>query len=188
MNSTKAWYWVAAGVLALGLNSEYQHGGLPWAHRVVNRGREVAACTQLTSRRYLAMAKLMFGTDPAPEVPSEVVLAQVQERVDGIQDELDHKRIRIEHLERLNEKIQPSMMRAEMAMERAQIKIDMAQMKAEMRSNRAAYLCPRTQKMTFAVPDMKGPGVTIPKIVVRIPQVPEIDLSDVPGISPDDTL
>jgi hypothetical protein len=191
MNSTKAWYWVAAGVLALGLNSEYQRGGLQWAHRVVSRGHEVVACAQLTSRRYLAMAKLMFGTDPDPELPSEAVLAQVQESVDGIQNRIAHKHIQIENIERLDEKIQPSMMRAEMAMERAQIKIDMAQMRAEMRSNRAGYLCPRMRKMTFTVPEvpnMRVPRVNIPKIVVRVPQVPEVDLSDVPGISSDDTL
>ena len=196
MNSTKAWYWVAAGVLALGLNGEYQHGGLQWAHRAVNRGRDFAACVQLRSHRYLAMAKLMFGADPSPEVPTEFAMARVQEKMDGVQEKFEHKRIRIENVEQIDEKIQPAMMRAQMAMERAQIKIDTAQMKAEMRAHRAAYLCPRMQKMTFTVPDVPNvkvprvniPRVDIPKIVVRVPGTTAVDLSDVPGFSPDDTL
>jgi len=35
MKSTQAWGWLAAGVLALGLNGIYQDGGAAWAHRAV---------------------------------------------------------------------------------------------------------------------------------------------------------
>ena len=114
MNS-RAWYWVAAGVLALGLNSEYQHGGLKWAHRAVDRGREAANCVEVNTHRYLAMARLMFGADPAPEFPTEVVLAQVQEQVDGIQEKLQNKQITIDKVEsidvqRINDRVEPAMM------------------------------------------------------------------------------
>jgi hypothetical protein len=37
MKNTQAWGWLAAGVLALGLNGFYQDGGAAWAHRAVNR-------------------------------------------------------------------------------------------------------------------------------------------------------
>lgn len=36
MKTTQAWGWLAAGVLALGLNGIYQDGGAAWAHRVLN--------------------------------------------------------------------------------------------------------------------------------------------------------
>ena len=36
MKPTRAWGWLAAGVLALGLNGFYQDGGAAWAHRVVD--------------------------------------------------------------------------------------------------------------------------------------------------------
>ncbi|MGB8762413.1 MAG: hypothetical protein WCD01_16045, partial [Candidatus Sulfotelmatobacter sp.] len=36
MKTTQAWGWLAAGVLALGLNGFYQDGGAAWAHRIVD--------------------------------------------------------------------------------------------------------------------------------------------------------
>ena len=39
--ASKAWYWLAAGVLALGLNGYYQDGGLPALHRIAERSTQV---------------------------------------------------------------------------------------------------------------------------------------------------
>ena len=36
MKTTQGWGWLAAGVLALGLNGFYQDGGAAWAHRVAD--------------------------------------------------------------------------------------------------------------------------------------------------------
>jgi len=36
MKTTQAWGWLAAGVLALGLNGIYQDGGAEWVHRNVD--------------------------------------------------------------------------------------------------------------------------------------------------------
>lgn len=53
MNSTQAWGWLAAGVLALGLNGFYHDGGAAWAHRAVDR---VMAHVADRSEGVLAMA------------------------------------------------------------------------------------------------------------------------------------
>ena len=37
MKTTNAWGWLAAGVVALGLNGIYHDGGGEWAHRAANR-------------------------------------------------------------------------------------------------------------------------------------------------------
>lgn len=37
MKTTPVWRWLAAGVLALGLNGWYQDGGAPWAHVLVQQ-------------------------------------------------------------------------------------------------------------------------------------------------------
>src|SRR5215831_8242332 len=34
---TQAWGWLAAAVLAAGLNSSYHNGGLQWAHEIADR-------------------------------------------------------------------------------------------------------------------------------------------------------
>jgi hypothetical protein len=183
----KAWYWMAVGVVALGLNSEYQRGGLQWAHRAVNRGSEFAVSAQVSGHRCLAIAKLMFGADPTPEMPSEVMMARIQEKVDCVQTKLARKRIQIENVERIENRIEPAMMHAQMALERAQAKISSEQMHA----HRAVYLCPRTQKMTITVPEVSNariPALKMHKMVFNVP-APEVDLSDVPGITGnDDTL
>ena len=37
VKTTQAWGWLAAGVLAAGLNAAYHDGGLEWAHRIADR-------------------------------------------------------------------------------------------------------------------------------------------------------
>lgn len=37
MKTTSAWRWLAAGVLALGLNGWYHNGGAPWAHVAIGQ-------------------------------------------------------------------------------------------------------------------------------------------------------
>ena len=52
----QGWYWLAAGVLALGLNGVYHDGGAEWAQRVVNRSAAVVALASGHAERFLASA------------------------------------------------------------------------------------------------------------------------------------
>jgi hypothetical protein len=42
MKSTQAWGWLAAGVLAAGLNAAYHNGGFAWAHRIADQAQHVS--------------------------------------------------------------------------------------------------------------------------------------------------
>ncbi len=42
MESKQAWGWLAAGVLAAGLNATYHDGGLEWAHRIADRAQHIS--------------------------------------------------------------------------------------------------------------------------------------------------
>jgi len=53
----QGWYWLAAGVLALGLNGVYHDGGAEWAQRLVNRSAAVVALASGNSERFLASAR-----------------------------------------------------------------------------------------------------------------------------------
>jgi len=53
MKTTQAWGWLAAGVLALGLNGLYHDGGAAWAGRAVDR---VIECIAERSQPVLALA------------------------------------------------------------------------------------------------------------------------------------
>ena len=81
MKNTQAWGWLAAGVLALGLNGMYQDGGAAWAQRVVNQvtGEIIdlqfdPAAHESTLTHALAMQKAVAEATPLPkpgELPAE---------------------------------------------------------------------------------------------------------------------
>src|ERR1700731_1707254 len=57
MAMKQGWYWLAAGVLALGLNGAYHDGGAEWAQRIVNRSAAVVALASGHAERFLASAR-----------------------------------------------------------------------------------------------------------------------------------
>ena len=57
MAMKQGWYWLAAGVLALGLNGVYHDGGADWARRIVNRSAVVVALASGHAERFLASAR-----------------------------------------------------------------------------------------------------------------------------------
>ena len=61
MRSDKAWYWLAAGVLALGLNGAYQDGQLGWAHVLADRATAAVERALYAGQHFLAMAEVMLG-------------------------------------------------------------------------------------------------------------------------------
>ena len=88
MNTTKAAYWIALAALALGLNSEYQHGKFPALHRAADRAG-VAVC-QLTARaeQTLATARLVVSQQAVPAVDSFASSSEMAEaRAEMLQDQ-----------------------------------------------------------------------------------------------------
>jgi len=53
----QGWYWLAAGVMALGLNGVYHQGGAEWTHRLVNRSAAVVALASGRAERFLGFAR-----------------------------------------------------------------------------------------------------------------------------------
>jgi hypothetical protein len=80
MAAQKAWYWLAAGVVALGLNSEYHNGGLQVLHGLADRSDALVARVNGRAHNYLELAKMLMGREdaqPAPDVDVEVAMAQL---------------------------------------------------------------------------------------------------------------
>jgi hypothetical protein len=78
MAAQKAWYWLAAGVVALGLNSEYHNGGLQVLHGLADRSDTLVARVNGRAHNYVELAKMLMGREdaqPAPDV--EVAMAQL---------------------------------------------------------------------------------------------------------------
>jgi septal ring factor EnvC (AmiA/AmiB activator) len=89
MKTTQAWGWLAAGVLAAGLNASYHDGGLPVAHEVVSRleSRSEALLTLASARteQFLAETaaetRLVTARDEAASCRLSTALAQAQTRM-----------------------------------------------------------------------------------------------------------
>jgi hypothetical protein len=73
MTMKQGWYWLASGVMALGLNGVYHDGGAEWAHRLVNRSAAVVALASGHSERFLASAQFFSAQEQM--VPCRVATA-----------------------------------------------------------------------------------------------------------------
>jgi hypothetical protein len=82
---SKAYGWLAAGVLAAGLNGIYHDGGLAWLHRTADQveSNSAAVLALATGRadQFLTEARLVTSQDQAPSCRWATALAQVQTRI-----------------------------------------------------------------------------------------------------------
>jgi hypothetical protein len=156
--NNKALYWIALGVFALGLNSEYQKGNLPVAHRVADRA-EATLCRMATrAEQTLSLARVLTGR-PAPEFRvDDQFLARQQATVDRVmaahQAELDRAMdLRKADLDRVQAKLDRMhsvLERAQMAQERV---LEHSRFRLSNAANRRLMvICPKTGKRTAVQP------------------------------------
>jgi hypothetical protein len=168
MKMTQAWGWLAAGVLAAGLNANYYDGGFQWAHRVADRvGHNSGAVLALASGRadqFLAEARVLTPRSQAASCRLATTLARVQTRISRSQTGFDVMSVR--------QKAQLAKLEAN----RARMEAPIAVHTAHFRIATAAFdpvafkalptpvVCPRVR-------------VNIPKLpMMKIPFAPEIHL------------
>lgn len=89
MKTTQAWVWLAAGVLALGLNGFYQDGGAAWAHRamdgltarVAERSLTLVSLASERVDRVREKANLVAAQDEADSCRLSTAVAQFQTKI-----------------------------------------------------------------------------------------------------------
>ena len=85
MKITQAYAWLAAGVLAAGLNASYHDGGLQWAHEIADRVEQnSAAVLTLASGRadqFLSEMRWLAAREQTASCPLSTALARVQTRL-----------------------------------------------------------------------------------------------------------
>ena len=81
MGSGKAWYWLAVGILALGLNSEYQSGRLHWARQATDQSLALMERATDQTMHYVTLAEVMLGDNPAEFRPAQAAVARVQAKI-----------------------------------------------------------------------------------------------------------
>ena len=164
MNMDKAAYWIAVGVLALGLGSEYQHGRFVTLHQVAERAdsvlsristhadQAVAPARLLTARDRSTVDSLMASTDAAEMArdQSELLREQAREKIELLQDRI-RDGVRDDVGDGIREQIraQADVIRAHAEMRRARIDQIRLQTRSHVRvvrmvNRRVIVVCPKT--------------------------------------------
>jgi hypothetical protein len=166
MQSEKAWVWLAAGVVALGLNGMYQDGQLGWAHSVTCRAERYA--DQVTERglQYVTMAEVMLGRSPETFGRTEAALQRLQTK-------LVCQRTAMAQREMAMAQARERIIEAEV-----QRKLDLAQMKLDkvrvvkVQKSDLFRDCPGFSRVMVNVPDVNVDLSNLPEI--QVPEIPEM--------------
>ena len=146
--NNKALYWIALGVFALGLNSEYQKGNLPLAHKVADHAEAVLCRVATRAQQTWAVARVLTGRQEfqvddqfLARQQAEVarVLAEHQDDPDRAmalrQADLDRVQAR---LDRMHSAIERAQMVRVRVMERSRFRL------RDATSRRLMVTCPNT--------------------------------------------
>jgi hypothetical protein len=175
MDTNKAAYWVALGVLALGLNSEYQHGNFATLHQVTERaGPTLCRISTRTEQTLMAL-----GITSREEFPVEGLLA-ASDRAEMTRDEAELVR-------------EQARARAEMVRERVRDEIraqaDVILAQADMRRAQMEQMRWRTvSQIRLVRADNHRVMVVCPKAGARIAVNAGSELAEIsPEVEVDDT-
>jgi hypothetical protein len=152
MDSNKAAYWIALGVLALGLNSEYRHGNFVALHWVAKQAGSAACRLATRAEQALAVARIFAGGDG---FAAETLRASANEaetarqQAEMIQDETELLRNRVRDQVRDDIRERADAIRARAEMQRAQIEQmrlrGLSQVRLARRVTRRVMMdCPKT--------------------------------------------
>ena len=155
--NNKALYWIALGVFALGLNSEYHKGNLPLAHRVADRAGAVFCQVATKAEQTWTLARVLTGHSDFPvddqflarqQADVERVMAERQADLDRVladhQADLDRAMVlRQVDLDRVQQKLD----RMHVVLDRVQFeklrKLDSFRFKFS-EANHRVVVCPQT--------------------------------------------
>lgn len=155
--ANKAWCWLAAGVLALGLNGYYQDGGVQQIHRLADSAESTIAESRAQFSQAATVAEVTFAEHlrcerpsgaAAPRIPqpAQARLAELQERLGDMQAA----------------RVQGRLARLQQVMARRELQ----RAPVEWRNGRISVL-----------DDEGRVQVTLPRVEVDIPQGPLMDVS-----------
>jgi hypothetical protein len=148
MDTNKAAYWIALGVLALALNSEYQHGRFVALHRVAENAGSALCRMATRAEQTLAVARVLvrserFQVDGLIAATDGAEVARAQEELlrDQARDEAELLRDSVH--------AQADAIRAQAETQRAEVEQIRLRMRSQFRlertvDRRVMVVCPKT--------------------------------------------
>jgi hypothetical protein len=164
MRSEKAWYWLAAGVLALGLNGAYQDGQLSWAHCLAGRAANMVEGASERAVRFVTMTEVMLGRSPETFGWAETAIQRIQAK------------LVCERVAMARRQIAMAQVRQQLAQDGLRRKLDLAQMKMD-----------RVRMITARRADQFRHCSGFSRVVVETPEIPKVDLSNWPDLQMPET-
>jgi multidrug efflux pump subunit AcrA (membrane-fusion protein) len=182
---TQAWGWLTAAVLAAGLNSSYQNGGMQWAHEIVNRVQHntgaVLALATGRADQFLAEARMVSVDRQKSKCPFEAAMAEARSSLDRSQSEFDQ-------VQALSDREQAQLARLEARRARieAQVQSKLARIqfadsgftmtKGSFANNEFSFTSDGSAPLVVRVPRIQCPHLRvspqrIPRVRVRIPRI-----------------
>jgi hypothetical protein len=178
---TQAWAWLAAGVVALGLNGFYHDGGFECLHRAADRieSRSSAVLALATGRaqQFLEQARVATLPDETDAPVLEAAVARAQTTIartettfDRWQAVSDRQEVRFVRLEATRARLQT--VQARLACSRIPaVTVNPVAFKAVR-----IETCPRIRVSVQRIPTIDVPTVSIPKIDIPRVSIPKISV------------
>lgn len=159
MKTTQAWGWLAAGVMALGLNGIYQDGGAAWTHRVLNEtiGRFAARSEAVLA---LATGRVDWFAEKANAPRIETVSCRVASALSRMKSRISRARGESREFEVLTAS-------QESAMARMEAQRDLM----EAQRDRVEAQVARVRLTPVAFINMRIPDVACPRLRINVPRV-----------------
>jgi hypothetical protein len=166
MKTTQAWGWLAAGVLALGLNGIYHDGGAAWAHRalapVVDR---IEARTGPILALAVGRADLFIAKTESAAARTETASCRLSTAMARVQSKIARTEGGFAQFEAMSAREEAAMARVEA--NRARIEAEVARVRftpVAFDAMKIPVICPRVR--------VNIPHVSIPRVpVVNVPEV-----------------
>ena len=161
---TQAWGWLAAAVMAAGLNASYHDGGMQWAHRIAGRiGHQTSAVLALATGhadQFMAEAQIISAhQSAAPSCQWATEVARAQQRIALSQ-------ARFERFEAMSDRQAAQLVRFEN--NRARVEVQLAAM--------------RMPVVSYSPVVVRVPKVVCPRVRVNIPRPPHVTMPSIPEI------
>jgi hypothetical protein len=204
MKLTQTWVWLAAGVLAAGLNASYHDGGLQWAHRVADRVEEASSMVRALAsghadvllteaRTFLAQNAVLQSSSPS-NLPQEEASCRWATTLARVQTKIARSETRFARIRVMTDREREALDRAQAEQDRVDAQRD--RMEALMQANRdrlearmaklqiAANLMPvafnapeppACPRVRVTVPQVHVPRINIPRI--NVPRMPVINIA-----------
>jgi hypothetical protein len=169
MKNTSAWGWLAAGVLALGLNGIYQDGGADWARRSLNQAtNEISLRTGGVLALATGRAEWFLARAERVEARQEAASCRLASVVTRLESRLTRSEARGFEVMSAQEEKQMERFHAD----REKLEAQMSAVRltpASFSAGRLPVICPRLNVQGIEVSAPRVPRVHIPQIHVEVP-------------------